>query len=69
MCKLELVEEGDVVAKIADYLERHVFFVDSRGYVTLKPKATDNYRRLLKALRAEACAAALLALIGEDDGN
>jgi len=34
--------------KLLEYLEQKVFYMDRRGYIALKPQATNNWQSLLK---------------------
>lgn len=34
--------------QILEWLEEYVFYVDSRGYIALKPDATKNWQQLKK---------------------
>lgn len=38
----------DMIKQFVDYLEKYVFYVDTRGFIALKPNATKNYQALQK---------------------
>lgn len=42
----------DTLKKVAKYLEKYVFYIDTAGYIALKPKATKNYKALMESLKA-----------------
>lgn len=49
--RLKLVSKASAnhaVREVMDYLEKYVFYVDSRGYQALKPYATVNWQTLKK---------------------
>lgn len=44
-------DKVDALKKVSEYLEKYVFYIDTRGYIALKPQATTHYQVLLKALK------------------
>jgi len=37
--------------KVVEHIEKYVFYMDTRGYIALKPNATTNWQALLKEVK------------------
>jgi len=42
---------NEVYKKVVEHIEKYVFYMDTRGYIALKPNATTNWQAILKEVK------------------
>jgi len=48
-----IAQDAKTKRKLVEWLEKEVFYVDKRGYIALKPKATENWQALREEVGME----------------